>query len=273
MMNRSSASLMRRGRPPAHRGSRQASPIALNRWITSRTVSSSAATRRAIAGTGVPLADAMIIIARRTRIVPCFPRRTICNNRRPSSSVNRRARTGPAMTLAHLSIAITRYRAWPCLQPACGNPPGVSPNPANVHGHPTSLLHIELASCTVTRYAESAPPGDTPGKRPRAMTPLLGRFMLAATWANMREHTADPHDYGGSRGRGFKSRRPDSSLEAISQDRRWPLLIKPGLLNKPGKSGWRVGWSIVPKKGHYGWTFRVRTGSGGKKDLFDGPMT
>jgi len=34
-------------------------------------VSSSAATSRAIAGTSVPEADAMMIIARRTRIDPC----------------------------------------------------------------------------------------------------------------------------------------------------------------------------------------------------------
>jgi SAM-dependent methyltransferase len=50
--------------------------------LTSRTVSSSAATRQAIAGTGVPAADAMIIIARRTRIDSCLPRRVICRNRR-----------------------------------------------------------------------------------------------------------------------------------------------------------------------------------------------
>nr|WP_246121992.1 hypothetical protein [Actinoallomurus bryophytorum] len=49
----------------------------MNAWITSRTVSSSAATSRAIAGTGVPDAEAMIIIARRTRIDSCLPRRTI----------------------------------------------------------------------------------------------------------------------------------------------------------------------------------------------------
>ncbi len=77
------SSLIRRGRPPAHRGSSAASPLALNRWITSRTVSSSAATSRAIAGTSVPDADAMMIIARRTRTVPCFPRRTICCRRWP----------------------------------------------------------------------------------------------------------------------------------------------------------------------------------------------
>jgi hypothetical protein len=58
--------------------------LALNAWITSRTVSSSAATSRAIAGTSVPDADAMMIIARRTRTDPCFPRRTICSSRRPS---------------------------------------------------------------------------------------------------------------------------------------------------------------------------------------------
>jgi len=79
-----SPSLIRRGRPPAHRGSSAARPLALNVWITSRTVSSSAATSRAIAGTSVPDADAMMIIARRTRTDPCFPRRTICSSRRPS---------------------------------------------------------------------------------------------------------------------------------------------------------------------------------------------
>jgi Clp amino terminal domain, pathogenicity island component len=52
------------------------------RWR--RTVSSSAATSRAIAGTGVPDADAIMIIARRTRTEPCFPRRTICCSRCPS---------------------------------------------------------------------------------------------------------------------------------------------------------------------------------------------
>jgi hypothetical protein len=37
----------------------------LNRWITLRTVSSSAATSRAIAGTVFPLAEANTTIARR----------------------------------------------------------------------------------------------------------------------------------------------------------------------------------------------------------------
>jgi hypothetical protein len=37
----------------------------LNRWITSRTVSSSAATSRAITGTVFPLAEANTTIARR----------------------------------------------------------------------------------------------------------------------------------------------------------------------------------------------------------------
>ena len=36
------------------------------------------------------------------------------------------------------------------------------------------------------------------------MTPLLGWFMLEGTWANVREHAADPHDDWGSslKGRG-----------------------------------------------------------------------
>ena len=46
--------------------------------MTSRTVSSCAATSRAIAGTVVPDADAMMINARRTRTDSCLPRRTIC---------------------------------------------------------------------------------------------------------------------------------------------------------------------------------------------------
>jgi len=78
------SSLIRRRRPPAHRGSSAARPLALNKWITSRTVSSSASTSHAIAGTSVPDADAMMIIARRTRTDPCLPRRTICCRRCPS---------------------------------------------------------------------------------------------------------------------------------------------------------------------------------------------
>ena len=37
--------------------------------------------------------------------------------------------------------------------------------------------------------------------------------MLEATWANVREHAADRPDYWGSRGRGFKSRRPDKNTQ------------------------------------------------------------
>jgi len=65
--------------------------------MTSRTVSSRAATSRAIAGTVVPDADAMMINARRTRTDSCLPRRTIWTSRCPSSSVKRRARTGSAI--------------------------------------------------------------------------------------------------------------------------------------------------------------------------------
>ena len=65
------------GRPPVHRGSSAANPRWLNAWMTSRTVSSSAATNRAIADTGVPDADAMMIVARRTRTELPRPRRTI----------------------------------------------------------------------------------------------------------------------------------------------------------------------------------------------------
>ncbi len=137
-----SSSLIRRGRPPAHRGSSAARPLALNRWITSRTGSSSAATSRAIAGTSVPDADAdadaMMIIARRTRTDPCFPRRTICSSRRPSSSVSRRARIGsaitPPATRPHHKIEcpITHRAA--------------SVDPVNVRGQRNSLPSAHLVS-------------------------------------------------------------------------------------------------------------------------------
>ena len=42
-----------------------------------------------------------------------------------------------------------------------------------------------------------------------SVTPLLGRVGWSATWANVVEHAADPPGYWGSRGREFKSRRPD----------------------------------------------------------------
>lgn len=60
-----SSSVIRRGRPCVQCGANTANPRALNAWITSRTVSGSAATSRAIAGTPVPDADAMMISARR----------------------------------------------------------------------------------------------------------------------------------------------------------------------------------------------------------------
>ena len=47
--------------------------------MSARRWTSSAATNRSIAGTSVPDADAMMIIARRTRTGPCFPRRPICS--------------------------------------------------------------------------------------------------------------------------------------------------------------------------------------------------
>ena len=144
-----SSSLIRRGRPPAHRGSSAARPLALNRWITSRTGPSSAATSRAIAGTSVPDADATMIIARRTRTDPCFPRRTICSSRRPSSSVSRRARTGsaitPPATRPHHKIECPiTHRA-------------VSVDPVNVRGQRTSLpsAHLVSASSNSTTVSNS----------------------------------------------------------------------------------------------------------------------
>lgn len=57
-------------------------------WMTSRTVSPSAATSQAITGTVFPPAEANSIIARRWRTVLVLPRRTICCSLSPSSSVN-----------------------------------------------------------------------------------------------------------------------------------------------------------------------------------------
>jgi hypothetical protein len=54
------------------------------------------------------------------------------------------------------------------------------------------------------------PSAAVPTPRAIATTPLLGRFMLSSTRANVPEHAAGPPDYWGSRGRGFKSRRPDN---------------------------------------------------------------
>jgi hypothetical protein len=62
-----SASVIRRGRPGPQRGANIARPWTLNAWMTSRTVSGSAATNRAMAGTPVPADDAMMISARRYR--------------------------------------------------------------------------------------------------------------------------------------------------------------------------------------------------------------
>ncbi len=53
-----SSSLSWRGRPPAHRGARQARPFSLNAWIASRTVSSSACTSWATTSTRFPPAEA-----------------------------------------------------------------------------------------------------------------------------------------------------------------------------------------------------------------------
>ncbi len=97
--NASSWSVIRRGRPAPQCGSSTDSPWALNAWITSRTVSGSAATSRAIAGTGVPDEDARMINPRRYRMASARPRRRTRRSRNwPSSSVNRRARTGLDMT-------------------------------------------------------------------------------------------------------------------------------------------------------------------------------
>ena len=66
--NASSWSVIRGGRPAPQCGSSTDSPWALNAWITSRTVSGSAAISRAIARTGVPDEDARMINPRRYRM-------------------------------------------------------------------------------------------------------------------------------------------------------------------------------------------------------------
>jgi hypothetical protein len=71
--------------------------VALNAWTTRRTVSSHPATRCAIADAVDPDEDAMMMIARRTWIVPRLPRRTIRSRRWPSASVSRGAHTDLVM--------------------------------------------------------------------------------------------------------------------------------------------------------------------------------
>ncbi len=55
-------------------------PISLNRWMTCRTVSSSACTSRAIAGTVFPPAEASTTMARRNRTGEPVPRRVILSS-------------------------------------------------------------------------------------------------------------------------------------------------------------------------------------------------
>ncbi len=64
-MNATSSVVIRRGRPPAHRGSNDAIPISLNRWIISLTRSSEVATSLAITPTVFPPAEACTTTARR----------------------------------------------------------------------------------------------------------------------------------------------------------------------------------------------------------------
>src|SRR5262245_47262477 len=47
------------------------------------------------------------------------------------------------------------------------------------------------------------------GAAPHLHDAFTRRAYACATWANVREHAVDRLDYWGSRGRGFKSRRPD----------------------------------------------------------------
>ena len=53
------------------------------------------------------------------------------------------------------------------------------------------------------------------------MTPLLGRVGWWVTWENVGEHAAGAPGYWGSRGRGFKSRRPDIFLLIRGRSPRW----------------------------------------------------
>src|SRR5579884_3567347 len=100
-MKASSSVVIRRGRPPAHRGSREAIPVSLKRWIISRTRSGEVWTSRAITSTLLPPAEASTTVARRQRtwllsVLPP-PRRTIRCRLRPSSSESRRTLTGLLM--------------------------------------------------------------------------------------------------------------------------------------------------------------------------------
>ena len=96
-MKASSSVVIRRGRSPAHLGSRLAIPISLRRWIISRTRSGEVCTSRAIASTLLPPAEASTTMERRHLTIDLSvlppPRRTIRCSWRPSSSLRRRTRS------------------------------------------------------------------------------------------------------------------------------------------------------------------------------------
>ncbi len=77
-----------------------------------------------------------MIIARRIRTGPCFPRRTICCSRRPSSSLSRRARTGSDTTSPD-----TRF---PHHEIECASTPAKQPPPLR-HVDPTRRTFVVSA--------------------------------------------------------------------------------------------------------------------------------
>lgn len=132
----SSSRLSRRGRPPAHRGTRQASPSSLNRWITSRTVSSFAVAgdlgRCRLPGTARP--------DPRTSHRPSAPQVP----RRPCLLGRGDARPGQARTLLpedRIKHGIAHLRSWQAL--------------AQHHGHQVTLPKTIQAVATVFSHQQS----------------------------------------------------------------------------------------------------------------------
>src|SRR5438876_10199578 len=94
------------GRPPAHRGAREAMPARLKAWITSRTRSGAAPQARAISEARAPPALRHTMKARRivTEDIARRPRRTIEASSCSSWAVRGRTKTvaGRPRAMAHL---------------------------------------------------------------------------------------------------------------------------------------------------------------------------
>jgi hypothetical protein len=95
------------GRPPAYRGTRESNPSVLKLLITSRTRSGLVNATLVIAATSIRCAESNTICARLHVTTDPDERRTVRNNRLPSSDVNSRTRN-PSRATGSSSSRATR---------------------------------------------------------------------------------------------------------------------------------------------------------------------